>query len=61
MEGIESANLILQVQKHACLYNMSMQSYRDRSLGCKSLKDGAKRNDVKNVVFFAYCFELQMV
>ena len=32
MEDIESENLILKVQNHACLYNMSLQAYRDRSL-----------------------------
>ena len=47
IEGLESKNLILQVEKHACLYNwpMSLQAYRDTGRNQKRLIGVTKNCD----------------
>ena len=55
MEDIERENLILQVQKHACLYNMSLQAYRDQSLKRLAWLKIAKKLNLDGQILFSLC------
>ena len=52
MEDIESENLILSVQKHDCLYNLSLQAFIDRSRKRLAWLEIAKELNLDDKILF---------